>query len=82
MTILGYYSGIKIIEDCHLTKEVLRKMCRSKKRRIIKKWKKNRKNYTTGPDTETMYRTPFGIVCHPILANMLKHKLFSIEVKT
>lgn len=63
---------IKIIENIYLTKDHF-VPCRSKKKRIIKKWAKNPDHYKTIPDI-TMYKTPFGIVCHPEVAAMLQIK--------
>jgi len=68
---------MRIIEQ-PLTKRALRKKCRSKKSRIVKKWAKNPRNYSEGPDLETVYRTPYGFVCHPITARKLREQMASM----
>ena len=47
---LSSLNGLQIMEAPHLTKRMLKRMCRSKRKRIIKKWLKNPKNYWQGPD--------------------------------
>ena len=68
---------INIIESPHLTADVLKKMCRSKKKRIRKKWLKNKKNYTTGPDTTHVYqiKDSNSIMCHPIVAEKIREAI-------
>lgn len=71
---------IRIIET-PLTKTALRKMCRSRKQRVIKKWKKNPRNYTTIPDLETIYISPFGYICHPVTAKNIRNQIEKFEIK-
>jgi hypothetical protein len=67
---------IRIIETPLLTQTVLARMCRSKKKRIIKKWTKNIGNYKTVANY-TIYQTPYGDVCHPIVARALREQLLA-----
>jgi hypothetical protein len=57
--------GFRILTNPLLCKRVILHMCRSKKRRIIKKWRKNPKNYINLPD-DNIYRLPGNIlIMHP-----------------
>ena len=80
---LNGWSG-DIIDSPHLQKRVLKKMCRSKKKRIRKKWLKNPKNYKTVPDSNIYIidmnylnlfpggRPEKTIVAHPEIAAILR----------
>jgi hypothetical protein len=47
-------------------------MCRSKKKRIIKKWLKNPKNYKTMPMNQYVLDKQRGaIFCHPVIAKRI-----------
>lgn len=63
-----------IIENHFLTKKILIIMCRSKKRRIHKKWLKNPKNYKEVPD-DKYYVFGNNITCHPMLAGMVREAI-------
>lgn len=67
---LGMIYGKKLITNPLLVEKRLKRMCRSKRKRIIKKWLKNPKNYITGPERR-IYRSGDSIICHPDVANML-----------
>ena len=65
------YLGMTIQENSYLTKQELIRMCRSKRKRIVKKWLKNERNYKTVPSQEVlMFQDPVRgkvIVCHPVV---------------
>ncbi len=67
-----FMSGIQIIKSPFMEERVLIRMCRSKKKRIIKKWKKNPKNYHTKPMSHFVFdeinRT---VTCHPTIAEKI-----------
>jgi len=62
---------MQVIVDPNMTVTVLKRLCRSKKKRIVKKWRKNPKNYETSPSTEVLV---FGdkCICHPMVAEAMK----------
>ena len=64
--------SLNIIESAFLTISVQYRFPRSKCKRIRKKWAKRKCNYQEIPDTEKVYMTPFGVICHPILARKLR----------
>lgn len=57
----------RILENHLLVKRKMIKNCRSKKKRIIKKWFKNPKNYKAEPDTN-YYVAGNLIFCHSSMA--------------
>lgn len=70
-------NGMQLQENPNLTETTLIKMCRSKKKRIVKKWLKNEHNYKTVPSQEVLiFADPrLGcqvIVCHPNVAARIK----------
>jgi len=78
--------GIPIHTSRFLEKDVQVKFPRTKKKRMQKKWSKQKKNYIAKPDTETVYvidtsKLGFGfgggkqIICHPDLATIIQEKL-------
>lgn len=66
--------GLKIIVDNCMADWKQVKFPRSKKKRIRKKWAKNRKNYRWVAWT-TVYRIGNVIVMHPIMLAKLKKEL-------
>jgi hypothetical protein len=63
--------GFRILTNTFLCKRVLGRHCRSKKRRIIKKWAKNPKNYVSIPD-DSVYRLPGNVlVMHPAIKDKI-----------
>jgi hypothetical protein len=62
---------MKIFENPLLAKTVLKRMCRSKKKRIRKKWLKNSRNYRLVPDT-SCYIFKDYVICHPAVAAKLR----------
>ena len=71
----GTIGGLRVVESPLLMKRKQVRFCRSKKRRILKKWAKNPKNWREVPDMETIYRTPTTLICHPALAAKLRRRL-------
>ena len=82
----GFPGELRIHINPILSKEVLIKMCRSKKKRIRKKWLKNPRNYKTVPDDNIYILNPGAvgihpmdqgefIVAHPLTAQILKTRL-------
>ena len=70
------YGNIRIIPSSFLTEKKLIKMCRSKKKRIIKKWLKNPKHYKIVPKSEIIYDKPRNaIYCHPEIVNKIRDSL-------
>lgn len=66
---------MKLLENKLLVRTIQYKFPRCKSKRIAKKWKKNKKNYKLVPDEESVYITPFGMMCHPNMAKRLKEEL-------
>ena len=66
-----HINGLIVFIDPNLTKNQQYRFARSKKRRIKKKWFKRRFNFKIAPDHETIYKTPMGLVCHPVLAQKM-----------
>jgi hypothetical protein len=63
--------GFRILTNPLLCKRLLGRRCKSKKRRIIKKWGKNPKNYINIAD-DSIYRLPGNIlVMHPIMKDKI-----------
>jgi hypothetical protein len=58
------YPLTNMITDSTLVKKKLTRMCRSKKRRVKKKWLGNDRNYTSIPD-ESIYMFGGTYICHP-----------------
>jgi len=66
------YNGFRVFSNHLLCTRKLIKKCRSKKRRIVKKWGKNPKNYVQVPDN-SFYRLPGNIlVAHPVMVEQLR----------
>lgn len=72
LPVLPIYNGIRIIESPTLEIKKLKRMCRSKKKRIIKKWLKNPKNYHMVPDIHYyLLENERALVCHPEIAKRI-----------
>ena len=63
---------LQIIENKLLTVKELIAMCRSRKRRIHKKWLKNPRNYRDVPD-DKVYLAGEMVFCHPAIARGLRN---------
>ncbi len=70
------YNGIPVQENSALTDTILIKMCRSKRKRIVKKWLKNKRNYKTVPSDKVIIFADSirgkVIVCHPVMAARIR----------
>ena len=62
---------LKIVENHLLVKREQIKFPRSKKKRILKKWYKDPKNWISYPDP-AVYKSGNTIFCHPIMASRIK----------
>jgi len=70
------YNGYQIISAPHMTERKLKRMCRSKKKRIIKKWLKNPKNYIEKPKSELIIcDLNHTIICHPAMFEKIDHAI-------
>lgn len=70
------YNGYQIISSQYMTEKKLKRMCRSKKKRIIKKWLKNPKNYIKKPMSKLIINEVHHIiVCHPKIAQKIIHAI-------
>lgn len=67
-------AGLRVFESPLLTKKVLFRHCKSKRRRIVKKWAKNPKNWREEPDRAILV-TPHGVFCHPVVADQIRRML-------
>lgn len=66
-------NGFRVQTSPCIVKKRLIKMCKSKKKRIRKKWLKNDKNYSGfEPDTETVMRIGDTLIMHPKLLERIK----------
>lgn len=63
--------GFKIIESRWLTKRIQFRFPRTRKKRMMKKWLRNSRNFRDVPSLD-IYQTPFGVVCHPEMAKSLR----------
>jgi len=63
----------KIVESLAMTEPKLIRMCRSKKRRIVKKWLGNPRNYKRVPRCDILIMGEMAI-CHPIVAARLRRE--------
>lgn len=72
-------NGMLIQENSALTDTLLIRMCRSKRKRIVKKWLKNKRNYKTVPSQQVfIFDSLVGgktIVCHPMAAARIKEAI-------
>lgn len=66
--------GLPVYTNHNLTERNLIKMCRSKRKRIVKKWLQNEKNYNTIPSSQ-IYVMKDRIICHPGTFAILREKL-------
>jgi len=68
------FNGIQLIKSPYMAERKLIRMCRSKKKRIIKKWIKNPKNYTLKPMNHYIYNEiDRTIIAHPkIIEKLIK----------
>lgn len=62
---------MRIFEDLSLTERKLLRMCRSKKKRIRKKWLKNQRNYKTVP-MKNCFVVGDDIICHPVVVAAIR----------
>lgn len=62
---------INILESRWLTKRVQYRFSRRHKKRVVKKFAKNPRNFREVPDT-AVYVVPFGQICHPTVAARLR----------
>ena len=62
----------RIIASTAMTRLELVRMCRSRKRRIVKKWLRNPENYRAVPRDDILVVDGFGWICHPIVADVLR----------
>ncbi len=73
---MNTYQGMPIQENSCMTDTVLIRMCQSKRRRIVKKWRKNKRNYKTVPKQEVfIFADPVRgktIVCHPVVGARIR----------
>lgn len=79
-------NGMKLQENSALTDTILIRMCRSKRKRIVKKWLKNKHNYKTVPSQQILvFADPrLGckvIVCHPIMAARIREVLKQRDIE-
>ena len=72
---ISMINGIKLFENPNLTKSIQFRFPRCKSKRIRRKWAKRSKNLKDIPDITTFYKTPWGIIGHPILIEKLKRHL-------
>lgn len=74
-------NSVQIIQSSLMVERKLLRMCRSKKKRKIKKWLKNPKNYGMVPQQSYILdETKRAIFCHPVIAKRLI-KAIAIENK-
>ena len=78
--------GMHIQENSILTDTLLIRMCRSKRKRIVKKWLKNKRNYKTVPSQKVLiFADPrLGqrvIVCHPMVAARIREAIQEAEIE-
>jgi hypothetical protein len=69
---------MQIIENHNLMKPVVLRWCRSKKRRIRKKWAKNPNNTVFIPDDGVYIAGDIRnmmLVCHPVIAAKLREAM-------
>lgn len=66
--------GLKIVTNHNLVRKELKRMCRSKKKRVRKKWLRNPGNYRTFPDPN-VYQTGNLLICHPQVAVAIKEQV-------
>ena len=72
---LGNPFGVRIIEDHNLVIKYQVRFPRSKRKRIVKKWNKQERNFKYKPDM-SYYQTASGaIICHPAAKTVLKQYL-------
>lgn len=73
------FNGMHIQENSILTDTVLIRMCRSKRKRIVKKWLKNKRNYKTVPSQKIfVFDDPIMgkvITCHPVMAERIRESV-------
>lgn len=67
-------NGLPVYANPILTERNLIIMCRSKRKRIVKKWLQNEKNYRTVPSTQ-VYVMKDRIICHPVTFAIIREKL-------
>ena len=73
----GEFGGYKIFSDPNVTQKVIKKWCRSKKKRIRKKWANNPKNYHVVPGGAIVFGN--NILVHPSSYEQIKKELTPSE---
>ncbi len=80
MAIPRYGPKIEIIASSAMVERRLKRMCRSKRKRIRKKWLKNEKNWETVPRGDVLFMNRERVaVCHPSVAAKLRRSLVEGE---
>ena len=74
-----FIAGLKVVESEWLSKKELVRMCRSKAKRVKKKWLRNPKNYRQVADL-SIYQMGDKLICHPIIAAEIRRNV--VEAKT
>lgn len=64
-----------ILGNWSMTRRELVRECRSKRRRIVKKWRNNPANWRTVPRQDILVVPGLGWVCHPSVAARLRRAL-------
>lgn len=70
--------GLTIIETVGATIREQIRFPRSKRRRIIKKWEKQEKNFTYTP---TCFKVGNTLLCHPAVASLLRREIWRQQEK-
>lgn len=78
---IGRLQGVPVYINKNITMKILTKMCRSKKKRIRKKWLKNEKNYHIGPSKKIIELRGVGIIIHPIMKPNIMKTIETWEMK-
>jgi len=74
---LGILYGYKVFTSPHVTQKEIKRWCRSKKKRIRKKWAKNPKNYNLVPGGAVIFGD--NILIHPSFEKELNNKLSALR---
>lgn len=72
---IGILAGKQIYLNPNLVKRKLKKICRTHKRRIVKKWLKNPRNYSFIPDDGVYAEMAGRLFMHPATFEKLLEKL-------
>jgi len=72
---IGILAGNQVYLNSNLVKRKLKRICRTHKRRIVKKWLRNPRNYYIVPD-EGIYAGMAGrLIMHPATFEKIREKL-------